>query len=192
MKDLEEKIRQEGKIYPDNVLKVGAFLNHQIDVAFLWEMAEEFAGLFAGEKITKVLTIEASGISLSVATAQKMGINQVIFAKKGDASNMSETTYAAKVYSYTRQREFMANVSKDYLDAQDRVLIIDDFLANGEALTSLFSICKQAGAQIVGAGIVVEKAYQPGGDKLRKQGYRIESLARVGAMDPVKGTVEFL
>jgi len=189
---LEEKIRREGKIFEGDVLKVDGFVNHRIDVAFMSEMGKELARRFAGESVTKILTIEASGIGVAcVAALQFPGVPPVVFAKKSASKNMSGDVYASEVFSYTRGRKYDIMVSKEHLSADDKVLIIDDFLAKGSALPSLIHVCEQAGAQIVGAGILIEKAYQCGGDLVRKEkGIRVESLARIASMDPQKG-IEF-
>ena len=190
MKRLEEKILTEGKILPNDVLKVDSFLNHQIDVAFLNEIGEEFHRLYANDNVNKILTVEASGISMAVTTSQAFGNIPVVFAKKVAANNMGDSVYSERLHSYTRQRDYNITVSKDYLHPEDRVLIIDDFLANGEALHALISVCKQAGATVVGCGIVIEKTYQPGLERIREMGYRVESLARVKRME--EGSIEFV
>ncbi len=190
MKRLEEKILREGKILPNDVLKVDSFLNHQIDVAFLNEIGEEFHRLYANDNVNKILTVEASGISMAVTTSQAFGNIPVVFAKKVAANNMGDSVYSERLHSYTRQRDYNITVSKDYLHPEDRVLIIDDFLANGEALHALISVCKQAGATVVGCGIVIEKTYQPGLERIREMGYRVESLARVKRME--EGSIEFV
>ena len=182
MKALEEKILKEGKVLPGGVLKIDSFLNHQIDTRFLEEIGAEFARLFP-EKVTKILTVEASGISMAVATAKHYDYCPVIFAKKGEAANMSDETYSSKLFSFTRKRDFMANVAKDYLQEGDKVLIIDDFLASGQALKALIDICHQAKAEVVGCGIAVEKVHQSGGELIRGMGVRVEFLARIVRMD---------
>lgn len=191
MKLLQEKIRKEGRIYPGDILKVDSFLNHQVDTAFIKQIAAEFGRLFYGTNITKILTVEASGIVIAYATAQFFKDVPLVYAKKGDVASLSKEVYSAPVYSYTHQKQYVINVQKSYLTKQDRVLLLDDFLANGEALSGLVNICQQAQCEIVGCGIVVEKAYQPGGDLLRKQGLRVESLARVKSMSD-DGTIEFI
>lgn len=190
MKLLEEKIKKEGKALPNDILKVDSFLNHQIDVAFLNEIGKEFQRLFANEGVNRVLTVEASGIAMAVTTAQAFGNIPVVFAKKVAAANMSKDVYSAALHSYTRQRDYNITVSKEYLHQDDVVLIIDDFLANGEALNALINLCKQAGAKVVGCGIVIEKTYQPGLERIREMGYRVESLARIKHMD--EGVIEFV
>lgn len=182
MKSLEEKIRKEGKVLPGSILKIDNFLNHQIDVKFIEEIGKEFKRLFSDEEVTKILTIEASGISLAYETSKHFDYVPVVFAKKVMAANQDSEVYTARLYSYTRQKEYFASVAKQYLNKNDKVLIIDDFLANGEALKALIKICKDAEAQIVGCGVVVEKAFQKGGQELREKGYRVESLARIKSM----------
>lgn len=190
MKLLEERIRRDGKIGAGNVLKVDSFLNHQMDVPFLCEMGKEFHRLFGDEGITKVLTIEASGIGIAALTAQYFGV-PVLFAKKTPTNNISGDIYTAEVYSYTHERPYTIYVSKDFLLPGDRVLIIDDFLAKGSALLGLLDLVKSAGAEAVGAGIAIEKAYQDGGSVVRGTGLRVESLARIASMS-VEDGVKFV
>jgi len=182
MKLLEDRIRKDGKIGAGNVLKVDCFLNHQIDVPFLSELGKEFYRLYKDEGITKILTIEASGIGIACLTAAHFGV-PVVFAKKTTTNNIAGDVYTAEVYSYTHERTYNIRLSKDFLTAEDRVLIIDDFLAKGSAMLALLKLVEDAGASVAGAGIVIEKAYQPGGKLLRDGGLRIESLARIAAMD---------
>ena len=182
MKLLEEKILREGRIGAGDVLKVDCFLNHRIDVAFLSELGKEFYRLYKDEGINKILTIEASGIGIACLTALHFDC-PVVFAKKTKTNNIYADVYTAEVYSYTHQRAYDIVVSKDFLGEGDRVLIIDDFLAKGSALSALIKLIRDAGATPVGAGIVIEKAYQPGGDIVRGQGIRVESLARIASMD---------
>jgi len=186
---LEERIRKDGKIRAGNILKVDSFLNHQMDVLFFEKLADEFYRLYDGCGINKILTIEASGIGIACITAQRFGC-PLVFAKKSKTKNIAGEVYTAKVESYTHGGIYDIIVSMDYLGPQDRVLIIDDFLANGAALAGLSSIVQEAGAELVGAGIVIEKAFQPGGDNLRARGVRVESLARIKSMSVEKG-VEF-
>lgn len=190
MKLLEDRIRQDGKIGAGNVLKVDGFLNHQMDVPFLCELGKEFYRLFGDEGITKVLTIEASGIGIAALTAQYFGV-PVLFAKKTPTNNISGDIYTAEVYSYTHERNYTIYVSKDFLLPGDRVLVIDDFLAKGSALFALLELIRSAGAEVVGAGIAIEKAYQEGGAKVRATGLRVESLARIASMS-VENGVEFV
>ncbi len=182
MKLLEDRIRKDGKIGAGNVLKVDGFLNHQMDVPFLAELGKEFHRLFQDEGITKILTIEASGIGIAALAAQYFGV-PVLFAKKTPTNNISGDIYTAQVYSYTHERTYNIYVAKDFLLPTDRVLIIDDFLAKGSALFALLELIKSAGASVAGAGICIEKAYQEGGSKIRETGLRVESLARIAAMD---------
>lgn len=186
MKLLEEKILAEGKIGDGDVLKVDCFLNHRIDVAFLSELGKEFYRLYQGEGINKVLTIEASGIGIACLTAQHFGC-PVVFAKKTKTNNIYADVYTAEVYSYTHKRSYEIVVSKEFLRAGDRVLVIDDFLAKGSALNALLKLIEDAGATAVGAGIVIEKAFQDGGKRLRESGFRVESLARIAAMSQKDG-----
>lgn len=189
MQLLEEKIRKEGKVYEGNVLKVDSFLNHQIDVSFLCEIGKEFRRLFDGCDINKILTIEASGIGIACIAAQYFDV-PVVFAKKSMSVNIAGDVYTAPVTSFTRKKNYDIIVSKSFLHPEDRVLIIDDFLAEGSALLGLTALVKDAGATIVGAGVVIEKAFQPGGQMIRDKGVRVESLARIASMDPEKG-IEF-
>lgn len=182
MKLLEDKIIRDGKIGAGDVLKVDSFLNHQMDVAFLGKLGREFKRLYEGEKVTKILTIEASGIGIACLTAQYFDV-PVVFAKKTKTNNIYGDVYTSKVESYTHQKTYDIIVSKEFLKADDRVLIIDDFLAKGSALTALISLVRDAGAAVIGAGIVIEKAYQSGGELVRGQGVRVESLARIRKMD---------
>ena len=181
MRALEQRILSEGKVYPGGVLKVGSFLNQQIDIDFMMEMGGEFARLFAGEKITKVLTIESSGIAVATCVAAALHV-PVFFAKKSKSSNVGNEVYSAEIHSYTHGNDYTALLSSEYLGADDFVLIADDFLANGCAVEGLCEICANAGAKVVGAAIVIEKGFQNGGDSLRKKGLRVESLAIVDSM----------
>ncbi len=191
MRLLEERIRKDGQLGTGNVLKVDSFLNHQIDVEFLCELGQEFERLFHGCGVNKILTIEASGIGVACLTAQYFHV-PVVFAKKSKTTNIFGDVYTATVESYTHGTTNTIMVASRFLNPEDRVLIIDDFLANGKALEGLIKLVQDAGATVVGAGIVIEKAFQPGGDLIRKQGIRVESLARVSKMDPEKGTIEFI
>lgn len=189
MRLLEERIKKDGVVRGNEILKVDSFLNHQIDPFLADEMGKEFFRLFKDEGVDKVLTIEASGIAVAVMAA-KWFCKPLVFAKKSRTSNLSNEVWTAKAFSFTHNVENTVMVSKQYLSAGERVLLIDDFLANGCALRALRDIVLQAGAIPVGAGIVIEKAFQPGGDALRKEGLRIESLARISAMSEENG-VEF-
>ncbi|MEG0453607.1 MAG: xanthine phosphoribosyltransferase, partial [Coprobacillus sp.] len=177
MKSLEQKIIKEGIVKEGNVLKVDNFLNHQIDVAFLDEMGKEFKQKFINHKITKILTIEASGIGVAVMVARHFNNVPVVFAKKSKTSNISSSLYHTRVDSYTHQKTNDVVVSKQYLNKEDHILIIDDFLANGCAILGLIDLVKQADAIIEGVGIVIEKGYQTGGQTIRELGYHLESLA---------------
>lgn len=184
MKLLEERIRQDGIVENGSVLKVNSFLNHQMDVTLFSEMGKEWARLFEGEGINKILTIEASGIGIACVAALEFGGIPVVFAKKNKSSNIAGDVYTARVESFTHGTVNNIVVAKKFLNPGDRVLLIDDFLANGEALRGLISLVEQAGATLVGAGIAVEKAFQPGGDRIRASGVRVESLARIKSMSP--------
>ena len=186
MKLLEERIRQDGVVIGDDILKVDRFLNHQMDVGLLEEMGKEFRRLYDGCDVSKILTIEASGIGIACFTAQAFRC-PLVFAKKSKTKNIAGDVYSVDVVSYTHGNVSRVIVSKNYLLPTDRVLIVDDFLANGAALGGLVELVNQAGATVVGAGIAIEKAYQPGGKLIRDRGIRVESLARVAAMDPVSG-----
>lgn len=189
MKVVEEKIIECGKALKGDILKVDNFLNHQIDVKFMQTIGKCFYDYFKDRNINKILTIEASGIAIGFATAQYFNNCDLIFAKKGNANNMAAEKYQANLFSYTRQKELIAAVSKEYLCKDDKVLILDDFLANGSSLKALISICKQANVEIKGIGVVIEKKYQGGGDTIRKMGYDIYSLASISRMNENK--IEF-
>ena len=188
MELLEQRIRQDGKVKGTSILKVDSFLNHQMDIELFSQMGQEFFRLFGDCGVNKILTIEASGIGMACVTAQYFHC-PVVFAKKSMSSNISDHVYSAPVKSFTHGNQYNAIVSKEYLHPEDRILVIDDFLATGEALRGLFSLVQQSGATLIGAGIAVEKAFQPGGAQLRSEGYRIESLARVAAMSEEGGVV---
>ena len=190
MELLKERIRRDGKVKGNDVLKVDSFLNHQIDVALLEEIGREFQRRFAGCGVNKILTIEASGIGIACITAQSFHC-PVVFAKKSQTKNIAGEVYATKVESFTHGRVYDVIVSKRFLGPGDKVLIIDDFLANGAALEGLIDLVEQSGAALAGAGIVIEKAFQPGGDRIRARGIRVEALARVKSMDEETG-VEFM
>ena len=189
MRLLEERIRKDGVIRGEDILKVDSFLNHQMDPILLNEIGKEFFRLFQNERVDRVLTIEASGIAIAIMTAYRFSC-PAVFAKKSRTSNQSADVYSAESFSFTHQTVNTVTVSKEYLHPGDRVLLIDDFLANGYALRALRDIVLQAGAVPVGAGIVIEKAFQPGGDALRAEGLRIESLARIRSMSETDG-IEF-
>ena len=181
MKLLEDRILSDGRVLPGGILKVGSFLNQQIDTALLHEMAKELHRLFGGEGVNKILTIEASGIAIAAVTGVEFGC-PIVFAKKSKTKNISDALYSAEVPSFTHGNTNTVVVSKDYLGPEDRVLILDDFLATGAALAGLKALCGQAGATVVGAGILIEKVFQGGGDRLRAEGLRIESLAKIASM----------
>ncbi|MED0901088.1 xanthine phosphoribosyltransferase [Bacillus nitratireducens] len=189
MKVLQEKILNEGKVLSGDVLKVDAFLNHQIDPVLMQEIGKEFAKRFKEENITKIVTIESSGIAPAVMAALELGV-KVIFARKRKSLTLQDNMYVAKVYSFTKQETNEISLSRNHIDENDRVLIIDDFLANGQAALGLMSLVEQAGASIAGIGIVIEKAFQDGGKKLREQGVRVESLAEIASLD--NSTVTFV
>lgn len=191
MELLEQRIIKDGVVKKGNVLKVDSFLNHQIDIELYSEIGAEFARLFKDCDVTKILTIEASGIGIACVTAQSFNNVPVVFAKKNKTTNISDDVYSSKVVSFTHGREYEIVVSKSYIKPEDRILIIDDFLANGKALEGLIKIINQAGATVVGAGIVIEKGFQPGGETLRKQGVRVESLAIVESMNDETGEIVF-
>ena len=190
MNFLEERILKDGVVKPGNVLKVDSFLNHQMDIALMDQMGEEFHRRFAGEQVTKVLTIESSGIAIACSVARCFGV-PVVFAKKAKSINLDGEMYVAEVESFTHKNVNNVIVSKKFLNADDHVLIIDDFLANGCALQGLISITEEAGATVAGLGIAIEKGFQIGGRVIRNLGYRLESLAIVEAMDAETGTVTF-
>lgn len=190
MENLKKKILEEGEIHEGNILKVDSFLNHQIDVAFLKEIGKEFYDRFKDENVNKILTIESSGIAIATMTAQEFGC-PLVFAKKSLTKNIAGDIYLTPVESFTHGTTYGVIVSKEFLGKGDRVLILDDFLAVGNALNGLIEIVKESGAELVGCGAVIEKGYQGGGDKLRKQGIHVESLAVIESMDHEKGTIEF-
>ena len=191
MELLKERIRKDGKIKAGNVLKVDSFLNHQMDTDLFQEIGKEFKRRFSDVEINKILTIEASGIGIACVVAQQFHV-PVVFAKKNQTKNIAGDVYTSKVESYTHGRTYDIIVSKEFLGKGDKVLLIDDFLANGKALEGLASLVKDSGAELVGAGIVIEKGFQVGGDLLRKQGIRLESLAIVESMDEESGEIVFL
>ncbi len=181
MKLLEDRIRKDGVILKGNVLKVDSFVNHQMDIPFLYELTKEFERCYKDAGITKILTIEASGIGIAALTALRLGV-PVVFAKKSKSSNIGDDLYCTEVASYTHGNVNRVVVSKRFLQPGERVLIIDDFLAEGNALRGLIELCDQAGAVVAGCGIVIEKAYQHGGEQIRQR-CRVESLARISSMD---------
>ena len=181
MKALEQRILQDGKVLPGGILKVDGFLNHRIDPQLCWDMAQELKRLYAGEDINKVLTIEASGIAMACMAGYVFGC-PLVFAKKSKTKNISDRVWSTEIESFTHGNRNTVVVSKEYLGPGDKVLIVDDFLATGAALVGLKDLVEQAGGTVVGAGIAIEKAFQGGGDALRAQGMRVESLARIARM----------
>ena len=186
MKLLEDRIRADGEVLPGGILKVGKFLNQQMDPQLFYEMAKAWRRLYADAGVTKILTIEASGIGIAAVAGLVFGV-PVVFAKKGKTKNVSGDVLTTEVFSFTHGTTNTVLVSKAYLQPGDRVLIIDDFLANGAALEGMIDLVRQSGAEVAGAGIAIEKAFQPGGDRIRATGVRVESLARVASMDPENG-----
>lgn len=190
MKLLEERIRKDGTVKAGNVLKVDSFLNHQMDIDLFNEMGKEWARLFADRKITKILTVEASGIGIACVAAQHFHV-PVVFAKKSQSVNIDGEVYSTKIESFTHKRVYDVIVTKKFLHPEDHILIIDDFLANGCALEGLIDIVNKAGASVEGVGIAVEKGFQKGGDLIRSKGIRVESLAIVESMDDKTGEITF-
>lgn len=190
MKLLEERIRKDGTVKAGNVLKLDSFLNHQMDIDLFNEMGKEWARLFADRKITKILTVEASGIGIACVAAQHFHV-PVVFAKKSQSVNIDGEVYSTKIESFTHKRVYDVIVSKKFLHPEDHILIIDDFLANGCALEGLIDIVNKAGASVEGVGIAVEKGFQKGGDLIRSKGIRVESLAIVESMDDKTGEITF-
>ncbi len=189
MQLLKERILKDGKVKEGNVLKVDSFLNHQMDVKLFREIGKEFKRRFAGEEITKILTIEASGIGIACVAAEVFDV-PVLFAKKTQTKNIAGDVYTTKVESFTHGRVYDIIVAKEFLGKGDKVLLIDDFLANGKALEGLVQLVQDSGAELVGAGVVIEKGFQPGGDELRKK-IHLESLAIVDSMDETIGEIVF-
>ena len=190
MKLLEERIQKDGIVRAGNVLKVDSFINHQMDIKLFSEMAKEWKRLFAGKNITKILTIEASGIGIAAIVAMEFGV-PVVFAKKSQSINLDYDNYTTKIESFTHKRVYDVIVSKKFLSPEDHILIIDDFLANGCALEGLLNIVEEAGATVEGIGIAIEKGFQTGGEKIRKRGIQLESLAIVESMDDKTGEITF-
>ena len=189
MELLEQRIREQGQVRPGNILKVDCFLNHQLDVELLDEIGKEFYRLYKDEGINKILTIEASGIAIACMTARYVHV-PVVFAKKAKSKNLDGEVFTSVVHSYTYGRDYDITLARKFLGPQDKVLIVDDFLAVGKAMNGLLDICKQAGAQVGGIGIAIEKGFQPGGAALRAAGYRVTSLAIVDGMGD-DGSLEF-
>lgn len=190
MKLLEDRIREKGRFIAPDIIKVDSFLNHMIDPMLMEAMGEEFIRLFKDKEITKILTVEASGIAMALETARQLRV-PLVFAKKSKSRNVGDDVWTAPVYSFTHGNTNNIVVSKDYLKRGDKVLLIDDFLANGEALRGLISLCEQAGAEVAGCGVAIEKAFQPGGKDLREKGYQVEALASIESIDPVTGALVF-
>ncbi len=190
MRLLEERIIKDGKVFKGNILKVDSFLNHQIDVSLLSEIGKELKKLYKDVEVTKILTIEASGIGVGCLVAQNFNC-PLVFAKKTKTLNIKGDVYKSQVESFTHQTTYDIIVSKDFINKDDKVLLIDDFLAKGNALIGLIDIVNQAGAELVGCGIAIEKGFQGGGDMLREKGIRVESMAIVDAMDDETGKITF-
>ena len=186
---LHEKIIADGKVFAGNILKVDSFLNHQIDVQFMENLGKEIARRFSSYGVTKVLTVEASGIAIAFPVAQALGC-KMVFAKKSQTKNLGASVYSSPVESFTHGCTYDIRISKDYLNSDDVVLIVDDFLANGKAMRGLLDVCQQAGASVAGIGICIEKGFQPGGDELRREGYKLASLAIVDEMGD-NGSLKF-
>ena len=182
MKLLEDRIRQDGVVLPGNVLKVNQFLNHQIDPQLMYEIGQEFTRLFKERPVTKILTVEASGIAPAIMAGLVMNV-PVLFARKKKPSTLDDMTYTAEVYSYTKKVTNTISVDSKFLSENDHVLIIDDFLANGQAVKGMLEICRQADVKVEGVGIVVEKSFQEGADWIKGQGIRLESLARISSFE---------
>ncbi len=188
MEALKERIRREGRVLPGNIIKVDGFLNHRVDMKFMHEMAKEFARYFEGRGVTAVMTVEASGIPIASACADEMGV-PLIFAKKAKSDNIEGGLFRSEVFSYTYKKKVTLIVSSEWLNGDDCVLVIDDFLANGEAMRGLIDIIREAGAKLAGVGIAVEKGFQGGGDRLRTMGIDLYSLAIIERAEP--GNIAF-
>lgn len=182
MEALKQRICRDGRILPGNIVKVDGFLNHQVDTCFLGQLAQEFAKYFDVSRVTKILTAEASGIALAAVCSYQYGI-PMVFAKKAKSDNIEGGLYQSEIFSYTYKKKVTLICSKDWLGPEDRVLIVDDFMANGEAMHGLIEIVDKAGAELVGIGVAIEKGFQRGGDKLRAAGYPLKSLAIIDKAD---------
>lgn len=182
MKLLEDRIRKEGRILPGDIIKVDGFLNHRVDVSLLRECAKEFGRLFDTDDITCVVTIEASGIPIATVCAEEFGV-PLIYVKKAKSDNLSDDVYTSEIRSYTYGKPVTLTLSKEWISKDDKVLVIDDFMANGQALNGLIDILGQAGAELAGIGIAIEKGFQPGGASLRERGYNVKSLAIIDKAD---------
>lgn len=191
MKELEDRIRKDGIVREGNVLKVDNFLNHQCDVSLYDQMGAEWARLFEGKRIDKILTIETSGIGIACVASQHFGSVPVVFARKTESMNLDGEQYRTEIRSFTKNRVYNVIVAKRFLNPGEHVIIIDDFLAMGCALNGLLEICDEAGVVVEGIGIAIEKGFQPGGKELRERGYQVESLAIVDSMDPETGDIVF-
>jgi xanthine phosphoribosyltransferase len=190
MNFLESRIVTEGTVKPGNVLKVDSFLNHQMDIQLIDQIGKEFHRRFADKPVTKILTIESSGIAIACSLAREFGV-PVVVAKKSRSVNIDGEAYVAEILSYTRRRTNLVVVSKKFLSPDDHVLIVDDFMANGCAMQGLISIVEDAEAEVVGCGVVLEKSFQEGADRIRNLGYRLESLAAIEEMDAETGEIKF-
>ena len=188
MELLKDRIRKDGNVKDNHIIKVDGFLNHQIDISLMNEIGKEFKRLFSGEKITKVITIEASGIAVACMTAMNFNV-PIVFAKKSESKNIDGDVYRTTVTSYTRGKDYTVILEKRFLTSEDRILIIDDILATGKAQRGLLDISQQAGATVAGIGVVIEKGFQGGGDQLREAGYNVKSLAIIDSME--NQTVQF-
>lgn len=181
MELLENRIKKDGEVLPGNILKVSSFLNHQIDVELMEQMGEEFYRIYKNSPVTKIVTIESSGIAVAYSVARQFG-KPLVFAKKNQTSNVNEDVFSTKIYSYTHNQEYNVVISKKFISPNDNILLVDDFLANGKALNGLINIVEQAGAKVCGICIAIEKGFQDGGKLLREKGYQVESLAIVEKM----------
>ena len=182
MKLLQDRIRKEGRVLPGNIVKVDGFLNHRVDTELMGEISKEFKRRFGDKGVTLILTAEASGIALATVCAKEYGV-PMVFAKKAKSDNIEGGLYASDIFSYTYKKKVTLLVSKDWIKAEDKVLIVDDFMANGEAMRGLCDIVREAGAELVGIGIAVEKGFQHGGDRIREAGINIQSLAIIDKAD---------
>ncbi len=182
MQLMEDMILREGKVLPGGILKVGSFLNQQIDPALLRAVGDEIAAMYEGKGTTKILTIESSGIAIAAAAGIAMGV-PVLFAKKHKTSNVDGEVYKARVHSFTHGNDYDAVVSRDFLSSDDKVILVDDFLASGNALKGLLKLSEEAGAEVLGAVVAIEKRFQGGGDELRAEGLRVDALALIESMD---------
>lgn len=189
MELLENRIKKDGEVLPGNILKVSSFLNHQIDTVLLDQMGAEFARLYKDTPVTKILTIESSGIAVGYSVARQFGV-PLVFAKKHQSSNVNEDVYSTTVYSYTHGQNYNVVVSKRFISPEDKILLVDDFLANGKALNGLIDLVEQAGAKVQGVCIAIEKGFQDGGKTIRERGYRVESAAIIEKMTD-DGQIEF-